>query len=260
MKRITIALILSLLFHLSQYGLVTFFPAKTSSQIEAEKPVEFEVIENAPKQKEVQKTKQIVKTIEEQDKSLDMNTPASFLAEKANRTKVQTKAQEYGQFRQGQQQKQQQQQKNPDPYGTEQFTQQLNMPSRSEYQLPNEIKSGSAVNLNTDAYMYASFYNRVTDLFYIRWSQKLNSMWDRFSDETKRNLAGQNWSTEVDVLLDKDGKYIRTIINKKAGFTPFDTAAVFGFQDAQFFPNPPADKVEKDGYIHLRYRINVRVY
>lgn len=266
MKRITIALTLSLLFHLSQYGLVTFFPAKTASQIEAEKPVEFEVIENAPKQK------QIVKTIKDQNKHLDMNTPAQFLAEEANRTKEQTRAQEAGQFQQAQQQKQRQQQQQkkqekdseglgqPSKQMTDQFTQQLNMPSRSEYQLPSDIKSGSAVNLNTDAYMYASFYNRVTDLFYIRWSQKLNSIWDRLSDETKRNLAGQNWSTEVDVFLDASGTYVKTIIMKKSGFGQFDSAAVFGFQDAKFFPNPPKDKVEKDGYIHLRYRINVRVY
>ena len=239
------------------------------SQSETEKPVEIEVIDNAPKQKTPEQ-KQIVKTIKDPNKNLDMNTPAQFLAEEANRTKEQTQAQEAGQFRNAQQQKSRQQQKpqEKDPDGmnqpskqmTDQFTQQLNMPSRSEYQLPSDIKSGSAVNLNTDAYMYASFYNRVTDLFYIRWSQKLNSIWDRLSDDTKKSLAGQNWSTEVDVFLDASGTYVKTIIMKKSGFPPFDTAAIFGFQDARFFPNPPKDKVEKDGYIHLRYRINVRVY
>jgi hypothetical protein len=258
MKRITIALTLSLLFHLSQYGLVTFFPDPSMSQTETEKPVEIEVIDNTPTQKTPDQ-KQIVKTIKDPNKHLDMNTPAQFLAEETNRTKEQTRAQEAGRFRNSQQQQKQQQQER-DPYGTEQFTQQLNMPSRSEYQLPSDIKSGSAVNLNTDAYMYASFYNRVTDLFYIRWSQKLNSIWDRLSDDTKKSLAGQNWSTEVDVFLDASGTYVKTIIMKKAGFTPFDTAAIFGFQDARFFPNPPKDKIEKDGYIHLRYRINVRVY
>ncbi len=229
------------------------------SQRETEKPVEIEVIENAPKQKPAEQ-KQIVKTIKDPNKQLDMNTPAQFLAEETNRTKQQTRAQEAGQFRNSQQQQPQQKPQERDPYGTERFTQQLNMPSRSEYQLPSDIKSGSAVNLNTDAYMYASFYNRVTDLFYIRWSQKLNSLWSRLSDDTKKSLSGQNWSTEVDVFLDPQGTYVKTIIMKKSGFTQFDTAAVFAFQDARFFPNPPKDKVERDGFIHLRYRINVRVY
>lgn len=259
MKKMTIALILSLLFHLGQYGLVTYFPGPAVSQAETKaKPVEIEVIDNAPKQKAPEQ-KQIVKTIKDPNKNLDMNTPAQFLAEETNRTKQQTRAQTTGQFRNAQQQPKKNQQ-NPDPYGTEQFSQQLNMPSRSEYQMPSDIKSGSAVNLNTDAYMYASFYNRVTDLFYIRWSQKLNSIWNRLSDDTKRGLAGQNWSTEVDVFLDANGTYIKTIIMKKSGFLQFDSAAIFGFQDARFFPNPPKDKVERDGYIHLRYRINVRVY
>jgi hypothetical protein len=227
------------------------------SRTETQKPVEIEIVEN-PAQSKIKEVKQIVKTIKDPSKTLDMNTPAKFLAEETNRTKAQTRAQENGQFRSSEQDKK----KNPnnfDPNG-DQFSQQLNMPSRSEYQLPNDIKSGAAVNLNTDAYMYASFYNRVTDLFYIRWSQKLNYLWDRFSDDTKRSLAGQAWSTDVDVFLDAHGKYIKTVINKKSGFTPFDTAAVFGFQDARFFPNPPKDKIEKDGYIHLRYRIVVRVY
>ncbi len=257
MKKMTIALILSLLFHLSQYGLVTYFPSFATSQIETKnEPIEFEVVENTPKQKP-KEVQQIVKTTQDPVQPLDMNTPAKFLAEKTNRTKNQTRAQENGQFRNSQQSKNRAQSFDPDG---DQFSQQLNMPSRSEYQLPNDIKSGSAVNLNTDAYMYASFYNRVTDLFYIRWSQKLNSLWDRFSDETKRGLAGQNWSTDVDVFLDANGKYIKTVIMKKSGFAPFDAAAVFGFADAKFFPNPPKDKVEKDGFIHLRYRVNVRVY
>ncbi len=259
MKRISIAILLSLLFHLSQYGLVTYFPGPALSQVETNKPVEIEIVDQSTAQQKPKEIKQIVKTTQDPVKTLDMNTPAKFLAEKTNRTKVQTKAQEAGQFRNSQSQKNIRR-PNPDPDGTEKFTQQLNMPSRSEYQLPNDIKSGSAVNLNTDAYMYASFYNRVTDLFYIRWSQKLNYLWDRFSDETKRNLAGQNWSTDVDVYLSANGKYIKTIILKKSGFPPFDGAAIFGFQDAGFFPNPPKDKIEKDGYIHLRYRINVRVY
>lgn len=257
MKRITLALFLSLLFHLSQFGLVTYFPGPASSQHETEPPVEFEVIDQSPQEK-AKEVKQIVKTIKDPSKTLDMNTPAQFLAEETNRARTQTRAQESGQFRNSQDQKPNR--KNDfDPQG-DQFSQQLNMPSRSEYQLPSDIKMGSATNLNTDAYLYASFYNRVTDLFYIRWAQKLNYLWDRFSDETKRNLASQNWATDIDVFLDANGKYIKSVILKKSGFTPFDNAAVFGFQDAQFFPNPPKDKIEKDGFIHLRYRVQVRVY
>ena len=62
MKRIIIALILSLLFHLCQYGLVTYFPAPSMSHNETEKPVEFEVIEKTPSLK-AKEVKQIIKTI-----------------------------------------------------------------------------------------------------------------------------------------------------------------------------------------------------
>lgn len=252
MKKISLALFLSLLFHLSQYGLVLYWPAAKTPQNDPA-PIDFEVIENKSEQKV--KEKPIIKSIKSPNQA-NVNTPADFFAEETNRTLTQTRAQEYGQFRNNENKKQQQ--PSLDPKG-DQFTQQLNMPSRSEYQLPNDIQYGNATNLNTDAHIYASFYNRVTDLFYIRWAQKLDSIWERLSLETKRSLSGRTWSTDVDIWLDPEGKYQKGLIMKKSGFSPFDSAAIFGFQDAGFFPNPPKAKVESDGHIHLRYRIFIQI-
>ncbi len=252
MKKISLALLLSLLFHLSQYGLVSYWPVSLPSRNDTNEPTEFEVIENAAPIKE--KEKPIIKSIKDPNQK-NINDPADFFAEQTNRTQKQTRAQEYGQFRTSQNKK-------PQPAlesNGDQFRQQLNMPSRSEYQLPNDIQLGSATNLNTDAHIYASFYNRVTDLFYIRWTQKLDSIWSRLSEETKRSLAGRVWSTEVDIWLDPTGRYQKGLLMKKSGFPLFDSAAIFGFQDANFFPNPPKAKVEPDGHIHLRYRINIQI-
>lgn len=248
MKRLVLALIISLLFHLSQYGLVTYWPAPTPPHNETSEPTEFEVIENTPP---AEKTKPIVKSIVQKNQ-IDMNKPADFLAEDTNRTRQQTRAQESGQFRDSK--------KAPSfEAGSDPFSPPMAQTSRSEYQLPNDIQVGSAVNLNTDADIYASFYNRVTDLFYIRWSQKLEAIWARLSDETKRGLSGRSWTTDVEIILDAKGQYQQGIIMKKSGFSPFDGAAIFGFKDAGFFPNPPKAKVDPDGRIRLRYRINIQV-
>lgn len=250
MKRLTLALIISLLIHLSQYGLVTYWPAPTAPHIETNEPTEFEVIENLTPP--LEEPKSIVKSIVDKNQ-IDMNKPADFLAEDTNRTRQQTRAQESGQFRENNKSSQ-----SLGP-GEDPFSPQMAQTSRSEYQLPNDIQVGSAVNLNTDADIYASFYNRVTDLFYIRWSQKLESIWSRLSDETKRGLSGRNWTTDVEIILDAKGQYLQGIIMKKSNFSPFDSAAIFGFKDAGFFPNPPKAKVDPDGRIRLRYRINIQV-
>jgi hypothetical protein len=254
MKRLVLALIISLLIHLSQYGLVTYWPAPKMPQNETTETTEFEVIENpaAP----AERTKPIVKSIVDKNQ-IDMNKPADFLAEDTNRTRLQTRAQESGQFRNSEAPKQPKQPSfdaNSDP-----FRPQMAQTSRSEYLLPNDIQVGSAVNLNTDADIYASFYNRVTDLFYIRWSQKLEAIWMRLSDETKRGLSGRSWTTDVEIILDARGQDQKGIVMKKSGFSSFDSAAIFGFKDAAFFPNPPKAKVDPDGRIRLRYRINIQV-
>lgn len=269
MKRLTIALILSLLFHISQYGLVLFIPAGPVSQINT--PVEIEVLNLEPAQDTSKKEKQFVKTLENKN-TITQDNPANFFAEQTNRVEKQTRAKEFGQFQNQEnspsrtQVKSSHQTDRPSfedgPPSANPFSVAQNQAaatSRAEFDLPQDIQYGSATNLNTDAHMYASFYNRVSDLFYIRWAQRLDAIWNRLSTETKQKLSGRTWSTEVEILLDKTGKYQTGIIMKKSGFSDFDSAAIFGFQNAAFFPNPPKDKVESDGYIRLKYRISVQV-
>ncbi len=263
MKRLGIALFLSLLFHLAQVGLVSVWPIDLSYQNETDLPIEFEVVETPVNEKN---EKPIVKTVQNKQQAA-INEPADFFSEETNRTTTQTRARDFGQFQSGHATNSNRLQQNSDanavhpafdPDGN-QFRQQLNMPSQSEYRLPNDIQMGSATNLNTDAHIYGSFYNRVTDLFYIRWVQKLDSIWQRLSMETKLKLSGRVWSTEVEIWLDSSGKYQRGLVMKKSGFPPFDNAAIFAFQDAGFFPNPPRAKVESDGFIRLKYRINIHI-
>lgn len=268
MKKLTIAVILSLIFHLIQYGLVLFVPYNQVSHNET--TTEIEVLNLDPAKDSLKKEKQFVKTLENK-KNLNLNQPADFFAEQTNRVEKQTKAKEFGQF-QNQESKFTQSKTGSSLKSNPQFENtpdaanpfsvaqnQIAASSRAEFDLPRDIQYGSATNLNTDAHMYASFYNRVTDLFYIRWAQRLDAIWNRLSADTKQKLSGQTWSTEVEILLDKTGKYQSGLVMKKSGFSDFDAAAIFGFQNAAFFPNPPKDKVESDGYIRLKYRINVQV-
>ncbi len=255
MNKFVLALIFSLVLHLSQYGLISYWPSLTNkSQIET---TEIELISNQTSEiKKVEQEKPIIKSIVDKKNKIEMNPPAEFRAQESNRTLKQTRAQESGQFRNSADTKKNTEVKIPDG---DFFRQQNQLPSRSEYQLPEGIQIGSATNLNTDADIYASFYNRVTDLFYIRWIQKLDQIWMQTPEETKKKLSGRRWLTDVEILLNSDGRYNKGIVLKNSGFDPFDQAAIFGFSDAHFFPNPPKAKVDRDGFIRLKYRISVIV-
>lgn len=126
--------------------------------------------------------------------------------------------------------------------------------------LPNDVENSNATNLNTDANVYYSFYNRVQELFYVRWVERVNYYWDRISPDYKRKvLVGHTWSTQVEIWLKASGEFHSAYIIKSSGYQPFDEAAVFAFKDAKFFPNPPKAKVESDGFVRLRYRFNILV-
>ncbi|MBC7742952.1 MAG: TonB family protein [Bdellovibrionaceae bacterium] len=126
--------------------------------------------------------------------------------------------------------------------------------------LPGDIRFSDATNLNTDANIYYSFYSRVEELFYVRWSERLHYYWDRIDFSFKKNqLSGRTWSTVLEIWLSASGEYHSAHILKASGYKPFDEAAVFAFKDARFFPNPPRAKVEPDGFIRLRYRLSVPV-
>lgn len=265
MNRLWLALGLSLLFHLSQYGILQMSWANLRPN---STPVEVELVEQEkPTDLQHQRQQQFVDNTKH-DRTIDDNKEIRFLAEQQQRVEKETKARNFGLNRNAQAQAPKQPQPRPqqqDPSDEPEFVRaiqqqsQTSLPSQIQYQLPNDIAFGEATNLNADAHIYASFYNRVAELFYIRWVQKINSIWNRMSQETKREMAGQVWSTDVEVWLRRNGVYDRGLIMRRSGFKPFDDAGIFAFKDARFFPNPPPEKVDSDGYIRLRYRINIHI-
>ncbi len=263
MKRFYIALGLSLLFHLIQYTVVNLAPNLNLLSQKNETVVD--IIETTDEQKK-QFQKQIVPV--PKVKSVINQDPAKFFSENNQRVEKETATKNLGVTKNQNKNQNLEKQKTEKiiPPGDEpEFAKavrqsaETSAPSALEFALPKDIAEGTATNLNTDAHIYASFYNRVTELFYIRWAQRLDAIWDRLPDETKKNLSGRVWATDIEVWLKSDGEYYKSIIMKPCGFQNFDNAAVFAFQNAKFFPNPPRAKVEPDGFVRLRYRIAVHV-
>lgn len=268
MKKIVIAIIVSVLFHLSQYGIVLKLGRDEASQNKTDL-TQVELIEMPSA--EAPKEKPIVRTLQNPNTPTEVKDTAAFKAETTNRVKEQTRASNYGQFQNsggnGNNNKQAQ---NP---GEEQkklpegdfFKQQQHLGggsigrSQAEFDLPRDIKLANSTVLNTDADIYASFYNRVTDLFYIRWVQRLDNINNQMALSTKQNLSNRTWTTEVEIHLNPRGEYVQGLVMKKSGFQPFDGAAIYAFQNARYFPNPPKAKVDPDGIIRLKYRLAVHI-
>ncbi|WP_413558510.1 TonB family protein [Bdellovibrio sp. HCB209] len=130
--------------------------------------------------------------------------------------------------------------------------------STSGDSLPTDVKVGSFTALNTDRYLFYSFYARIEELVRYRWETRVQTAINGMNPSVAVSLSRRNWNTQVEFLLDKKGYLQKAIIMKESGVAGFDLAAVNAFKEARIFPNPPQEMVEEDGFIHLKFVFTVR--
>lgn len=276
MKKILFFILISLSLHLNSYFGLNYAVNKWLSPQAGPSLTVIDIIQEEKPFSTSTKEKQIVKQLDVRpDQILDSNELARFESATRQRVIKETKSVNLGQpsneshssslnsdsventarerleFEDAVLQKQ-----NPFPQNISSRTR----GSAFNQQLPNDIDFADATNLNTDANIYYSFYNRVQELFYFRWTQNLNRIWNQTPEDFKtKQLANRNWSTIMEIWLKSNGEFHSAFLLKSSGFEPFDQAPVKAFKDARFFPNPPPAKVEPDGFIRLKYRFTVRV-
>lgn len=123
--------------------------------------------------------------------------------------------------------------------------------------LPREVEVGSFTALNTDRYLYYSFFSRIEELIRFNWEQMVRQNIDTTPpDRFKTNVSGV-WNTQLEIWLKPNGEFHSAHLLKESGFRGFDQAAIQSFAQARLFPNPPKEMVEEDGLIHLKYYFQV---
>ncbi|MGZ3772382.1 MAG: energy transducer TonB family protein [Pseudobdellovibrionaceae bacterium] len=123
--------------------------------------------------------------------------------------------------------------------------------------MPHDVKVGSFTALNTDRYLFYTFYARMEEAIRFRWESRVQQAIRRFDGQTMMQAGDHDWITHVEFLLDKDGFLKQALIMKESGIPLFDGAAVNAFKDAKVFPNPPPEMVQEDGYIHIKFSFTV---
>lgn len=138
----------------------------------------------------------------------------------------------------------------------------MNMPqgvSITGESLPTEVQVGSFTALNTDRYLYYSFFARIEEMIRYPWENSVRWVIDNTPRAAFQSNISSQWVTHIDIQLKPNGEFLKAVLLKESGIRGFDRAAIQAFAQAKLFPNPPQEMVEDDGLIHLRYRFNVRV-
>ncbi|MGZ5279876.1 MAG: TonB family protein [Pseudobdellovibrionaceae bacterium] len=124
--------------------------------------------------------------------------------------------------------------------------------------LSKNIEIGSFTALNTDQYLYYSFFSRINDMIRTRWEDNVHQAIDRTPPDRLVYNASGLWTTHLEILLQRNGDIHSTRLMKSSGFRGFDQSAIQAFMEARSFPNPPSEMVESDGLIHIQYSFQVR--
>lgn len=121
-------------------------------------------------------------------------------------------------------------------------------------QLPADIQIGDFTALNTDRFMFYTFYARIEEQIRHRWVRYVKAA--IFGGGDLRE--GQNdYVTNIEIVLNREGDFVRAIVHDGSGSRDMDAAPILAFREAKRIPHPPREMVKDDGTIRLYYSFHV---
>ncbi|MDE0518706.1 MAG: TonB family protein [Oligoflexia bacterium] len=122
------------------------------------------------------------------------------------------------------------------------------------------VDPGSHTLLNTKEFTYYSYFSRMKEQLYWRWTQYFRTELHPFLIKlnTKKNTQ-KLFSTNLYVHLSPEGEVQDIRIVQGSGAEDIDSAALHAFLAAAPFPNPPKELIEEDGYIHIRQSFHLYI-
>jgi len=122
--------------------------------------------------------------------------------------------------------------------------------------LGRDVALGSETLLNTDEYLYASFFNRLKAEVAPRWEPKISAL---IYDPQSRLRAGF-FRSEVEFVMDRLGQVKSSRVLKSSGVEAFDEIAMSALMSLPQMNNLPTDLLESDGTYRLSLGFVVQVH
>lgn len=267
---------LSLIFHIFLVLIIQVLPTPDQPQ----KSITVDIIET-PKKSQTETARNIIRdtVVPENMKTQNSDDNLRFLAEKTQRVKEQVRALQSGltknrgnqapspqksaqQNHQAQQLKKNDLQKFlpaknliPKPQAA---TSAADEPGISTFGniIDENVKVGSVTALNTDRYLYYSYFARAEELLRNEWEPQIIQIYDYPPSELK-GVSANKFTTVLEVWFLPSGEFHSAHIMKPSGIKSFDLAATESFRRARMIPNPPKERVEKDGFVRFKWALTV---
>jgi len=121
-----------------------------------------------------------------------------------------------------------------------------------------DVAQGPITALNSERFVYYSFFARIEERIRPLWERNVQNAVMRLTPGQQKELVNHDWITGLEVILNSQGEYERTVIQNTSGISGVDRSASAAFQEAAYFPNPPKGMIQSDGKIHLKYAFVVQ--
>jgi hypothetical protein len=128
--------------------------------------------------------------------------------------------------------------------------------STSNQHIPR-VQDGGFTALNTDQFVFYTFYARIREQIYNRWVQNMSNFVSSTPRSEIKRLAQRQQVTQIEVILNADGQFLRAQLHRQSQSTALDEVTVAALRSAAPFINPPSEIVSEDGLIHLHYQFYV---
>lgn len=115
------------------------------------------------------------------------------------------------------------------------------------------VQEGSFTALNTDQFLYYTFFARVNEQIRYRWVTNTRRFVSGRSPAQINQLARVPRSTQVEIVIDETGHYVSSRVLSSSGDEGLDQAAIQAFIQAAPLNNPPLEMLDEDRLIRLYY-------
>jgi protein TonB len=112
--------------------------------------------------------------------------------------------------------------------------------------------------LNTREFRFFGYFQRIRERLDQAWVSILKNKLKQYFEAGHHLSNDQNYTTQLVVVLNKNGQITRVQLIEESGTRDLDEAAIIAFQRAGPFPNPPKDLVNAQGEIHIPWDFILR--
>jgi TonB family protein len=126
------------------------------------------------------------------------------------------------------------------------------LPSASNDYL-KDVETGSQTLLNTREFVYYTYYSRIRRQLEQYWTPNVRRSFMKIYKSGRKIASKRDRITQVLITLNQEGTLVNVQVLGESGIQDLDQAAIDAFRAAAPFPNPPKGIVDPDGTIKIRW-------